>query len=405
MNVLMLSPGFPDDMPHFTKGLAQIGARVYGVGDQSEAAVAPDVRAALSGYLQVRSLWEEEDVARAVHDWMRGKSVDRVECLWEPGMVVAARLREVLGVPGLTVEQTIPFRDKVRMKEVLDAAGVRTPLHHRADSTHEVCAGVERIGFPVIIKPIDGAGSADTYRVESKEDLEQALQLLRHVEEVTVEEFVQGEEYTYDTVCAHGRVLHENVAWYRPNPLIARQSPWISPQAIALRDLSPPEIACGVEMGHKVIEALGFESGFTHMEWFRNEAGEAVFGEIGGRSPGGRLTHVMNYACDIDMFRGWAEAVCTGRFSQPIDRRYNANVIFKRAEGAGTIRSYQGLDVLLSEFGEHVAHIDLVPIGAPRRDWRKVVTGDGWVVVRHPDLETTMEIGNRFATDLRIFAA
>ena len=34
MNVLMLSPGFPAEMPHFTRGLARVGARVIGLGDQ-----------------------------------------------------------------------------------------------------------------------------------------------------------------------------------------------------------------------------------------------------------------------------------------------------------------------------------------------------------------------------------
>ncbi|MCA8941442.1 MAG: ATP-grasp domain-containing protein [Planctomycetes bacterium] len=405
MNVVMLSPGFPDDMPHFTRGLAAIGARVFGVGDQPRSGLKPEVAAALTDYLQVRSLWQEEDVAREVSTWMRGRTVDRVECLWEPGMVVAARLREVMGIPGLTVEQTIPFRDKERMKQVLDAAGVRTPRHARARTAHEVFAGVEQVGYPAIVKPIAGAGSADTYRIDDEDDLQRALIMIGHVPEVSVEEFIEGEEYTYDTVCSQGRILFENVAWYRPGPLTARQNPWISPQAICMRDLAHPDVASGVAMGHKVIEALGFDSGFTHMEWFRKPDGEAVFGEIGGRSPGGRLTHVMNYSCEADLFRGWAEAVCTGAIRQNLEKRYYANVVFKRAEGTGRIRRYEGLDHLMAEFGENVAHIDLVPIGSPRRDWRKVVTGDGWIVVRHPDLATVCEIGDRFGTDLRIFAA
>jgi hypothetical protein len=33
MNALLLSPGYPADMPEFTRGLAEAGARVIGVGD------------------------------------------------------------------------------------------------------------------------------------------------------------------------------------------------------------------------------------------------------------------------------------------------------------------------------------------------------------------------------------
>jgi hypothetical protein len=48
--------------------------------------------------------------------------------------------------------------------------------------------------------------------------------------------------------------------------------------------------------------------------------------------------------------------------------------------------------------------IDLVPVGSPRRDWRKVVTGDGWIAVRHPDLDTTIHIADRVASEVRVIA-
>ncbi len=57
------------------------------------------------------------------------------------------------------------------------------------------------------------------------------------------------------------------------------------------------------------IRALGFETGFTHMEWYRKADGEVVFGEIGGRPPGAHQVDQMNYACDFDVYREWARAV------------------------------------------------------------------------------------------------
>ena len=409
MNVIMISPGFPIEMPLFTRGLAEVGARVLGVGDQPRAALSDETRRSLSAYLQVKSLWDEEAMVREVTEWVRGHQVDRVECLWEPGMTVAARLREALGVPGLTVEQTVPFRDKETMKQVLDAAGVRTPHHARARTAEECREAAERIGYPLIIKPIAGAGSADTYPLQEPDDLQQAIDLLRHVPEVSVEEFIEGEEYTFDTVCGgtpeHSEILFHNVAWYRPKPLVARLNPWVNQQAICLRDTGTPDIAPGRELGLKVLKALGFHSGFSHMEWFRTPSGEAVFGEIGGRPPGGRLVHVMNYSCDCDLFVGWAEAVCYGRMSQSTEKRYNAAVVFKRAEGEGqVVRRVEGVDGLLARYGEHVANIDLVRVGEPRRDWRQVVSGDGWIVVRHPELETCLEIANFATTNVRVIA-
>ena len=404
MDVLMLSPGFPAEMPLFTAGLARVGARVLGVGDQPQGALEPEVARALSAYLQVKDLWDEPAVLREVRAWLAGRRVDRVECLWEPGMILAGRLREALGAPGLTAEQSVPFRDKEHMKQVLDAAGIRTPVHARASTAAQCREAAERFGYPLIVKPIAGAGSADTYPLREPADLEQAVKMLAHVPEVSVEEFIEGEEHTFDTICADGEILFENVGWYRPKPLVARLNEWISPQAICLREIDLPEIAVGVQLGRRVLAALGIRAGFAHMEWFRTASGEAIFGEIGGRPPGGRLVHVMNFACDCDMFTGWAEAVCYGRLSQPTRKKYNAACVFKRAVGAGRIQRYEGLDALLGRYGEHIPVVDLNPIGSPRRDWQSSVVGDGWLVARHPSLEETLEIADRIGTDLRIVA-
>ena len=405
MNVIFLSPGFPAEMPHFTGALAEIGAKVFGVGDTPVEGLPPECRRALSGYLRVKNLWDEEATVEEVRRWMGPRSVDRVECLWEPGVVLNAKLRRAFGLPGLSEEQAVAFRDKERMKQVLDAAGVRTPRHARARSEAELRTAADEIGFPLIIKPIAGAGSADTYPVHSPEELDEAVQLTRHVPEVSVEEFIEGEEFTFDTVCAQGEILFHNVAWYRPKPLVARLNPWISSQAICLRDTDVPDIRKGRDLGQAVLGALGFETGFTHMEWFLKPDGEAVFGEIGARAPGARLVHAMNYSCDADLFRGWAEAVCTGRIEQNLSKRYNAALIFKRAEGEGTVQAYEGLDAILSQYGEHIANIELTPIGQPKRDWRKVVVGDGWIVARHPNLEAACEIAGELCSNFRIIAS
>jgi carbamoylphosphate synthase large subunit len=404
MNVLMISPGYPAEMTFFTRGLAAAGASVIGVGDQPGASVPDMARDALAHYIPVGSLAAEDAVAAIVHQLARQVRIDRVECLWEPYMILAARLREVLGLPGLTVAETAPFRDKERMKQLLDAAGLRTPRHESTETVAGVWAAAERLGFPLIVKPIAGAGSADTYRADSAAELDAILPALRHVPRVSVEEFVDAEEFTYDTICADGRVLFENICWYLPRPLLTKLHEWVSPVTIALRELDRPNLQSGRVLGAAVLNVLGFRDGFTHMEWYRKADGEVVFGEIAARPPGARMVDVMNYATDADLFSAWAEAVTHGRISQPIERRYNAASIFKRAKGAGRITGYEGLGDLLAEYGEHVVSVDLLPVGAPRRDWRAVSISDGMVIVRHRELSNTIEMTERFAAGLHLYA-
>jgi len=404
MNVLMISPGYPAEMQHFTRALAEIGATVIGLGDQPKAALPEIARAAVGRHVQVRSLVDEADVLRVVGEVARETPIDRVECLWEPYMILAARIREALDVPGMTVAQTIPFRDKEVMKQVLDSAGIRTPQHGRATTVLECREAAERIGYPLIVKPIAGAGSADTYRIDSAEELERIFPALRHVPQVSVEEFVVGDDMTFDTVCAGGEVAHYNICRYRPRALESKQHEWLSPVTFALRDVEAPELADGRRMGFAVLDALGFETGYTHMEWYATPTGEAVFGEIAARPPGVRTVDLINYASDIDTYRGWAEAAVHGCWTQRIDRRYNACWVVKRARGEGRIQRIEGLAPLLQEYDPWVCDIDLLPVGAPRRNWQATLVSDGMVFLRHPDLGTLEEMADAFATRLQLYA-
>jgi ATP-grasp domain-containing protein len=404
VNVLFLSPGFPTEMTDFVRGLSEVGARVIGLGDQPENAVPDKARQALAAYYQVDFSDPGSVLSTAVAIAERVQ-VDRVESLWEPLMILSARIREALGVRGMSEVETVPYRDKEAMKQVLDAAGIRTPHHYSARTAREVWAALDHVGYPAIIKPIAGAGSLDTYRVNERAQVDAIISALGHIEQVSVEEFVDGEEFTFDTVCSEGNILFYNICWYRPRPLIGKTNEWISQQTVALRNPDVEYLRVGRELGVRVLEAMKFKDGFTHMEWFLKPDGEAVFGEIGARPPGGRTVDAMNFASDLDLFRGWAEAVVAGTFSQPIDRRYNVAVVFKRAIGSGHIQRHEGLDRLLVEFGDHVVALELNPMGSPRRNWKQQLIGDGMVVVRHPDLQSCIEIADRFGTDFQIYAA
>src|SRR3954462_1249686 len=153
MDIVMLSPGYPAEMAYFTRALAGVGARVIGVGDQPPHALPQTARESLAHYEHV-NLADEGAVLEALRGLSRHPSIDQVECLWEPYMLLAARIREEFGLPGLTVEQTVPFRDTEQMKSALDVAGVRPPWHVSTGTVAGVWEAAEKVGYPLIVKPI-----------------------------------------------------------------------------------------------------------------------------------------------------------------------------------------------------------------------------------------------------------
>jgi biotin carboxylase len=404
MKAVFLAPSYPPEMQQYTRGLAEVGADVYGVGDQPVAALPASVKAHLADYLQVPRLLDDDDVVERVTAWLRGREVDRVLANWEVMVLTAARLRERFGVPGMTVDAVQGFRDKQLMKERVSAAGIRVPKAERIRSVAEARAAAERIRFPLVVKPIAGAGSADTYRVDTVAELEAALQAMGHIAEASCEEFIDGEEFTFDTVCIGGVPAFANVAQYLPKPLIARTNEWISPVIVTVRDMAQATIASGVQLGRGVLGALGMGDGFTHMEWFRKPDGEVVFGEIGCRPGGAHLVDQMNYTCDIDLFREWARVVCWGEFEGDTTRRYNAAIIFKRAIGHGRITRIDGLREFMHRNAEHVVEQRLLPIGAQRRNWKQTLISDGHILLRHPDWDTACQLAMEAATEITMYA-
>jgi len=157
-------------------------------------------------------------------------------------------------------------------------------------------------------------------------------------------------------------------------------------------------------MGLDVIKALQFDTGFTHMEWYRKSDGEVVFGEIGGRPPGAHQVDQMKYACDFDVFKAWGQALTRGHVDERFERRYNVATIFKRARGVGRITRIAGAEALQARFGEHVVWNTLLPPGTPRRDWRKTLVSDGFIMLRHPDLDETLAMADAVGSELEMYA-
>jgi biotin carboxylase len=404
MRVVFLAPSFPPEMIQYTRGLAEVGATVYGVGDAAREALPREVRPYLHDYLQVPRIMDEDDVIERVTAWMRGKEVDRVLANWEPLVILAARIRERWGMPGMSTDAVRGFRDKELMKERVRAAGLRVPRSRRVRTEREIREAAEFIGYPLILKPIAGAGSADTYRVGDKAELDRVIPLMRGVQEASCEEYIEGEEFTFDTVCVEGKPVYENIAAYLPKPIEMRSLEWISPVIITVREMYQPRLNPGVELGRNVLGALGMGTGFTHMEWFLTPKGEAVFGEIGCRPGGGHIVDQMNYTSDIDLFREWARVACWGAFEAPTERKYNAGIIFKRAQGSGRITRIEGLGDWLREAGKWCVEEQLLRPGTRRRDWKQTLLSDGHVMVRHPDWAEAYRLSFAAATGIKMYA-
>src|SRR5215470_4388350 len=270
---------------------------------------------------------------------------DRILGILEPLQVQLAQVRAHFGVPGTPVDTAEAFRDKARMKDLLRAAGLPCARHKLIRTVADAEAFVSEVGFPLVLKPPAGMACKATWRIRTVDELRQALAAVHLSPDnpTLAEEFLVGREFSFETITVGGKVRFHSISRYFPTPLEVMETPWIQWCCVLPREMGA-EFDDARAVGLRAISALGLETGFTHMEWFRRENGSIAIGEIAARPPGANIVRMNSFAHDTDMYRAWARAVV----------------------------------------GDVVVEAKLPTPGVPKSDSYE---GDGYVIVRHPDTE------------------
>jgi biotin carboxylase len=272
--------------------------------------------------------------------------------------------------------------------------------HQLVHSAAEATAFAEEVGFPLVAKPPAGAGAQATYRLDEAGALQGWLDAIPPRPEAPglLEEFLVGEEHSFDSVTIDGRTGWASVADYLPPPLEVLRNPWMQWTVLLPRDIGGAEYAGIHEAGPAALRALGVQDALTHMEWFRRPDGSVAVSEVAARPPGAQITSMLGYVHDIDMYRAWAELVVLGRF-EPRERRYAAGTAYLRGQGRGRVRVVHGADELQRELGHLVVEARLPEPGQPAATGYE---GEGYVIVRDPDTEVVRDALRRIVSGIRV---
>ncbi len=401
-NVVFVAPYFLEATMKFIEATANLPhVRLAIISHDPERKLPEGVRRRMSAHWRVENCLDPAQIVSAIQEITpRFGSVDRLIASLEELQVPLAEAREALGIPGMKAEAARNFRDKVRMKTVLGKAGLPCARHRLVSDSADALAFATEIGYPLVVKPPAGAGARNTFRVENAEQMSQWLASMPPTREqpALIEEFLSGQEHSFDSVFLKGKPVWHSISRYFPTPLEVLQNPWIQWCVLLPREIDGHEYNDIRDVAARSLKTLGLETGLTHMEWFRRGNGSVAVSEVAARPPGAQFTTLISYAHDFNLYRSWAQLLVHERFDPP-PRKWAVGAAYLRGQGKGRVAAVHGLDQAYREVGPLVIEAKLPSAG---QSASSTYEGEGYVILRHPDTDVVARGLSRLVSLIRV---
>lgn len=400
-NVIFVAPYFMDATERFIAAASNVpDTRLGLVSCDPVQKLAPELQQKLDGHYQVENIDSSQLLQGVEKIGQHFGGIDRILGMLEQIQVPLGEIRDHLNVHGMGAEAADNFRDKAKMKTVLRNNGIPCARHCLINDLESGLEFGRQTGFPLIIKPPAGAGAKGTYRSENEGHLIECLNAVRPSQDnpTLIEEFIVGEEFSFDSVCVNGKMVWHSISHYSPGPLEVVREPWIQWCVMIPREVDSPEYEQINQIAPAALSALGMDTGLSHMEWFKRPDGSIAVSEVGARPPGAQFTSLMSYAHDFDMYTGWADTLIHDRFNVP-DRKYSVGAAYLRGMGSGKVSSIKGIEDVAAKFGEIAVEVKIPQIGQhPSGSYE----GEGYIIVRHPETSVVANALKEIVSNIRV---
>ena len=363
MNIVFISPNFPDNFRNFCDRLHRNGANVLGIGDAPYDSLNEDLIRSLNEYYKVDSMEDYDQVYRAVAYFaFKHGRIDWIESNNEYWLELDARLRQDFNVTtGVQPDELALWKSKAAMKPVYRAAGIPSARQHRVSTLDAALKFIDEIGgYPVFAKPNVGVGASATYKIDNEEELRAFFDAIPGKDYV-MEEYIVGDIYTYDAVCdQNGDPIFESS--FRCVNVADSVNDGTEAIIFVMPDV-PDQLR---DYGRKALKGFKVKSRFVHFEFFRlteprkglADAGDFVGLEVNMRPAGGFIPDMMNYSHSTDVYQIWADMVCFGH-SRKEKGGPDRWCVFIGAKDRFT--HTHGRDEILARYGDRITMCQRMP--------------------------------------------
>lgn len=248
------------------------------------------------------SIVEKESVLKAAQE-LNIDGIMSFAC--DPGVVTAAYVAEKMGLPFQgSYESTKVLQDKGMFREFLIKHGFNCPHARRYNDSDDPFCDVDYFTWPVIVKPVDSAGSKGVTRVDRPEDLKYAIDsavCCSIGKTYIIEDFLTFEGYhsSTDVFTVDGEIkfISYSDQLFDPhadNPYTPAQIIWPSTMKKQHQDYLTSEI-------QRLMSLLNMKTGIYNIETCVGKGGKPYIMEVSPRGGGCKIAELQTMAFGIDL--------------------------------------------------------------------------------------------------------
>lgn len=230
----------------------------------------------------------------------------------DPGVETAAYVAEKMGLPSCGSYNAVKIlQNKALFRHFLTENGFNVPKAKGYYNYEDAVADKDLFRWPVIVKPVDSAGSKGVSRVDSLDELKSACEcakLFSKTNQFIVEEFIEQQGYSSDTDCfsIEGRLVfasfsNQHFDESAKNPYTPSAYSWPSTMPESIQTELRSEL-------QRLITLLGLKTSVYNIETRMGKDGKPYIMEVSPRGGGNRLSEMLKYASGTDLISNAVKA-------------------------------------------------------------------------------------------------
>lgn len=280
----------------------------------------------------------------------------------DPGVTAAAYVAEQMGLPTSPYKSVELLQNKGCFRDFLRNNGFNAPYAKTYSKPEEALQDVDEFRFPVIIKPVDSAGSKGVRRVDNKEEIIAAAEYALKYSlsnEYIVEEFIEKSGFSTDTdsFSIDGELVYcsFNNQWFDSNAVNPyAPSGYIWPSSMP--EKTQKELRSELQ---RLMRLLNMGTTIYNIETRIGTDGKAYIMECTPRAGGNRLSEILRLASGQDLITASVKSALGMPIEEltgdPVYNGYWGEIILHANESG----NFEALEIEESFKQRCVAEVDL----------------------------------------------